>query len=280
MGPAEMKISASDGNELQGYSWVPKSEPKAVVCLIHGLGEHAGRYQWVADFLNQNGLALYSYDQRGHGRSPGKRGHARYESLLEDIESLLMLARVNHLDAPIFLYGHSWGGNLVSNFILQKPTNELTAAVLTSPWLKLSHEPNGFQLKLAKLMAKIFPSFTQSNGLDIADLSRDPEVGKAYKNDPLVHDLISAGLFIEVQKAGIRAIELAGHLKLPTLVVHGSDDQITSSNASLEFSQAGNSMIKLHQWPDMRHETHNEIGKEEVLNYTLSWMNDLLSTAT
>ena len=278
MEPSEMKMLASDGNELHSYSWIPENEPKAVICLIHGLGEHAGRYQWVADFLNQNGFAVYSYDQRGHGRSPGKRGHARYENLLEDIESLLMLARVRHLDTPIFLYGHSWGGNLVSNYILNRPTNELIGSVLTSPWLKLSHEPGGFQLKLAKLMARLYPSFTQSNGLDIADLSRDAEVGKVYKADPLVHDHISAGLFMQVQQAGIRSIEMSRHLKLPTLVVHGDNDQITSAAASKEFALAGNSNMTYQQWPEMRHETHNEIGKEDVLNYTLNWMNNLLST--
>jgi len=272
-----LKLIAGDGTELHGYSWIPENEPKAVICLIHGLGEHAGRYQWVADFFNENQFGVYSYDQRGHGRSPGKRGHARYENLLEDIESLLMVARVNHLDTPIYLYGHSWGGNLVSHFILNRPTNELQAAVLTSPWLKLSREPNGMQLKMAKLMAKLYPSFTQSNGLDIADLSRDSEVGKAYKADPLVHDQISAGLFIEVQRAGSQSIELAKHLKLPTLVVHGSNDKITSAAASQEFAEAGNSNSNYHQWPEMRHETHNEIGKEEVLNYTLNWMNDLLA---
>ena len=270
--PLDIQIIASDGLELMGYSWIPDDEPKAVVCLIHGLGEHAGRYNWVAQFFNQNGLAVYAYDQRGHGRSPGKRGHARYEHLLEDIESLLKVARSTHLEAPIFLYGHSWGGNLVSNYILKRPTGELAAAVLTSPWIKLSFEPNGFQLKLGKMMAKFYPSFTQANGLDASHLSRDLEVGKAYSADPLVHNYISVGLFLQVQQAGMHATEHAHLLKLPALVVHGSDDKITSAKASQEFAQRAPTTIQYHLWPEMRHETHNEIGKDEVVNYTLNWM--------
>lgn len=271
-----LKILANDGLLLQGYAWLPKDEAKAVVCLIHGLGEHAARYAFLAQYFNQKDVAVYAYDQRGHGRSPGQRGHAHYEYLLEDIESMLKFVRLLHLESPIILYGHSWGGNLVSNYILKRKSKELTGAVLTSPWLELSFEPPAWQVRLGKILAGVLPALSQSNGLALDHLSRDPEIGKAYAADPMVHDRISIGLFLQIQKAGQWALAEAYRLKTPTLVLHGADDKITSASASRRFASSSPAQVTFRSWPEMRHETHNEIGKEEVMDFILDWIDELV----
>jgi alpha-beta hydrolase superfamily lysophospholipase len=267
----DFALTTADGKELFGKQWVPQ-EPMSVVCLVHGLGEHIGRFDHVAKHLNQAGIAVYGIDQRGHGRSPGKRGHARCSNLWDDVESLMKHARLLHLDLPLFLYGHSWGGNIVSNFLLRKNSSEIRGAVLSSPWLKLSFEPSKFELMIGKWMAKVYPAFTKSNGLEAASLSRDVSVGEAYINDPLVHFRISAGLFADADANGQYALDHAELLNKPVLVMHGTSDQITSHKASETFAQAALSNATLKLWPDMRHETHNEFGKEEVLEYLTKWL--------
>lgn len=271
----EFELISNDGLELYGKAWVP-ADTRAVVCLVHGLGEHIGRYQHVAHHFNSQGLAIYGCDQRGHGRSPGKRGHARQEQLWNDVETLMKKARSDHLDLPMFLYGHSWGGNIAANFVLRRDTRELQAVVLTSPWLALSFQPPVWQVKLARMMAGIAPSFTQSNQLNPDHLSRDLKIGKAYRNDPLVHDKISAGLFLDTFNSGQYALEHARELRIPMLLMHGTDDEITSPEASEAFAKASE-LVTLKLWPQYRHETHNELGKEEVLAYLTDWiLNHLL----
>ena len=264
-------LTAADGNSLFGMSWVP-SEPRAVVCLIHGLGEHIGRYDHVARHFNQAGIAVYGIDQRGHGRNQGKKGHASCQVLWDDVESLMIEARLQHLDQPMFLYGHSWGGNIVINFLLRRGSGEIKASILSSPWLQLSFEPSNWQLTLSRWMSKIYPGFTQSNGLFPEYLSRDASVGEAYLNDPLVHDKISAGLFTEAFSNGQYALDHADKLSIPVLVMHGTDDSITSASASEAFSKSASEYSTLKLWPGMRHETHNELGKEEVLDYVTQWL--------
>jgi len=266
----EFKLAAADGKNLYAKSWVPP-DPLALVCLIHGWGEHLGRYEQVAGHLNRSGIALYGIDLRGHGHNQGKKGHAGSQDLWDDVESLMKHARLHHLDLPLFLYGHSWGGNIVVNFILRRNSGEITGAILNSPWLKLSFEPTRMQLLTAKWMSAIYPAFTQSNEIQPEHLSRDLTVGEAYLRDPLVHNRISAGLFNEAVANGHYALQQAHQLSKPVLIMHGSDDNITSAKASEEFA-GSNPNARLKLWPDMRHETHNEFGKEEVLDLVCQWI--------
>jgi alpha-beta hydrolase superfamily lysophospholipase len=266
----EFILTAADGKNLYTKSWTPE-KPLALVCLVHGLGEHVGRYEHVAQQLNRSGIAVYGIDLRGHGHSPGKKGHASCQDLWDDVESLMKHARLSHLDVPLFLYGHSWGGNIVSNFLLRRNSGEIRGAILSSPWLKLSFEPARMKLLMAQWLSGIYPSLTQANDLQPEHLSRDPRVGEAYIRDPLVHQKISAGLFSEAVLNGQYALEHASQLSKPLLIMHGTDDQITSAKASEEFSEiAPNARLQL--WPDMRHETHNEYGKEEVVEFVCRWI--------
>jgi len=270
----EFKFKTFDGLQLFGQSWQPENHPKAVICLVHGMGEHSRRYVHVADRLTKAGYAIFTFDLRGHGKSSGPRGHIpSYEALMQDISFLLEAANKQFPQIPSFLYGHSLGGNLVLNYVLRRQV-QLKGVIVTGPWLRLAFEPSAFKIILGKMMNKIWPSFSQSSGLDINALSHDPEVVHAYENDPLVHDHISARMFIGIYQAGQWALEHASEFSLPLLLMHGGDDKITSCKASCEFAKklidSKNCTFKL--WEGLYHEIHNEPEKKEVFKFLIDWL--------
>lgn len=265
-------LTAKDGTTLYGQEWSCET-PSAVICLVHGLGEHIGRYQHVAAFFNTYHMSFLGMDLRGHGRSKGKRGHCpSYDSLLEDVEELLMYARAEHNDLPIFLYGHSLGGNVIANYVLRKNTNELKGAIISSPWLKLAEEPATWKIRLAAIMSRILPSFTQPNGLIIDYLTHDDTVNQAYVDDPLVHDKISVNMFTVCYREGFEALENAKRNKLPLLIFHGADDQITSPSASERFAKNAGGTVIYQCWKATQHEPHNDLKQKEVMSFMLKWM--------
>lgn len=265
-------LTAKDGKSLYGGEWLVEN-PKAAICLVHGLGEHIGRYEHVAEFLNANQISFFTTDLRGHGQSEGKRGHTpSHDMLLDDVEELLMYARAEYNDLPLFLYGHSLGGNIVTNYVLKKNTNELAGAIISSPWLQLAFEPPSFQIKLAKFFSGIFPALTQPNGLDVAHLTNDEVVNQAYANDPLNHNKISTRLFTEAYHEGLWTLENTRKNKIPLLIYHGSEDQITSPEASKLFAERIGEQASYHQWKGIKHEPHNDVKKEEVLEMILAWV--------
>ena len=244
-----------------------------MVCLVHGHGEHVGRYSHVADALNQEGYALVAIDLRGHGRSEGKRGHVpSYEALMDDVAWLIDDAKLRFPDVPCFLYGHSMGGNLVLNFCLRRRP-QLAGVIATSPWLQTAFDPPAWRLLLARVMNVLWPSLTVSNQLDFGDLSHSEDVIRAYRDDPFVHDRISARLFVSVNNAGKWAIEHASDFSLPLLLMHGSADKITSPDATVRFSRSVQGDCTFKLWDGLYHEIHNEPQKQDVLEYITNWLN-------
>ena len=273
----EFDIIASDGKRLSGVYW-ECSNPKVVACIVHGLGEHSGRYQHVAEFFSNNNIAVFSFDLRGHGLSEGKRGHTpSHEQLLDDVEELLKTARAEFNDLPILLFGHSFGGNIVSNYILKRNTNELKGAILSSPWLETEIQPSEIEFKLARFLYKVFPSLTQNNRIDTSWLTKDPDENKKYEDDPLVHGSLSIKLGLDSFDAGKWAIENADQLKIPTLLYHGTDDKITSLSASKRFAEKAGSLVSYKEWEGVRHEPHNDLEKEEILAFVHSWVDNKLT---
>lgn len=268
----EFKFKSFDGLQLFGQSWQSETKSRAVICLAHGMGEHSGRYAHVVDRLTKAGYVLFTFDLRGHGQSSGPQGHTpSYKTLLQDISSLLEAANKQFPQLPYFLYGHSLGGNLVLNYVLRyKP--QLRGVIVTGPWLRLSFEPPAFKVTLGKVMNKIWPSFSQSSGLDTKALSHDPKVVHAYENDPLVHDHISARMFIGIYQSGQWALEHASEFSLPLLLMHGGDDKIISVEASREFANKINENCTLKVWDELYHEIHNEPEKEEVFKFLIGWL--------
>ena len=268
----EYEWQTEDGLQLYAQGWQPETEPKGVICLVHGLGEHSGRYAHLAAFLNQAGYALLTFDLRGHGKSEGQRGHTpSYEALMKDIARLLEEAAERYPDRPRFLYGHSLGGNLVINHALRRRL-PLDGVIATGPALRTAFEPPAWKITLGKIMYNLWPTLSMSNGLDCQGLSRDPEVVRAYNDDPLVHDRLSARLGMDMLEAGLWALEHAAEFPLPLLLMHGGADRLTSAQASREFAAQAGDVCTLKIWEGFYHEIHNEPEQRQVFEYLLEWL--------
>lgn len=269
----ETNWKTRDGLDIYGRGWEPDQAPKAVICLVHGHGEHVNRYAHVGAAFANAGYVLMGFDQRGHGKSAGPRGHTpSYDALMDDVADLLAQAGSRYPGLPQFLYGHSMGGNEVLNFVLRrKPI--LAGVIATGPWLRLAFQPPALQVTLGRLMNRIAPAFTQASGLDAEALSHDQKVVDAYVNDPLVHDKITARMFVELFGSGEWALTQAAQFPLPLLLMHGSADRLTSADASREFTRSGSANVTLHIWDGWFHEIHNEPDQQEVFKMMIDWMN-------
>lgn len=271
----QFSLKTSDGLRLSGFIHPSEMETKAVVAIVHGMGEHAMRYQHVADFFNQQGIAVISLDLRGHGTSEGKKGHTPdYEMLMNDLDLFLRYAEEQFPSQPLILYGHSMGGNLVLNYLIRKQ-KKLAAAIVTAPYLKLAFEPPAWKVSLGKLTSGILPSLTQPTGLETAAISRDPEVVRKYEADPLVHDKITSSFFVNVHFAGPYAIENAQKICIPLLLMHGLEDRLTSPKGTEAFGKNASDKCTIKLWPGLYHELHNEPEKEEVLQFELNWLKQI-----
>lgn len=247
-------------------------QPEFVICLIHGFGEHIGRYHHFAEFYNKRNGVVVGYDQIGHGKSGGKRGHFKaYEQLLDDVSRLLVWTQTQYPDIPTFLYGHSMGGAVVMNYCLERNPN-IQGLIATGPWIKLGFEPSSAKLLLAKTANAVFPALVQPSGLDTDLLSIDTAVVEAYNNDPLVHGKISAGAAMGLMRAGEQLDSFSGDFPMPFLLMHGEKDLVTSFPASKAFSERVGGALTFKSWPNMRHEIHNEPEQQAVFQFTMSWI--------
>ncbi|MFZ5596803.1 MAG: alpha/beta hydrolase [Bacillota bacterium] len=272
MKTSEFEWHTSDGLKIFAREWRPE-QVKAVVCLVHGFGEHCGRYNHLASHLETEGYAMLSHDLRGHGRSEGQRGHTTsYEALMEDIDHITGEASKRFPGLPVFLYGHSMGGNLVLNYALRRKPG-LNGVIATGPWLKLTQHVPAVLVFIGKLIKKLSPASSRSSGLDARGLSHDPEVVRAYQSDPLVNGMISYGMLFSIVDSGLWALDHAKEFKLPLLIMHGGADPITLPQASMQFAEnvRGDCTIKI--WDGLYHEIHNEPEKNEIFRFTTDWLN-------
>lgn len=257
---------------LYGREWQPENNIRGVICLIHGLGEHSGRYLNMAQNLTRAGYVLLTYDQRGHGKSLGRRGHTpSYDTLLDDIDYFRRESLKRFPNMPTFLYGHSLGGNLVLNYVLRRRP-KFTGVIVTSPWLKLVVEPPALLKMFVRFLNNLWPTFSLTNGLDLKALSRDLRVVDTYKDDPLVHNRISIRLFVSMDQAGCWALKNAAQFDLPLLLMHGGGDRITSTEATKEFAIHVQKDCTLKIWQGLFHELHNEPEKEEIYAFIINWL--------
>jgi alpha-beta hydrolase superfamily lysophospholipase len=264
---------------LFGQGWLPEEQSiVAVVALVHGIGEHSGRYDHVGRWYAERGIALLAYDQVGHGRSPGRRGHIpSYEDVLNGIHTFLEQARSIGPDIPLFLYGHSLGGNYVVNYAMRRE-EQLAGVIVTSPWLELVFQPPAWKLALSKVLAKVWPSLTQSSGINRIPLTRDPNT-VLQNPDLLVHDRISVNLYTSASSAAEWALARpAGYtFPYPVLFMHGDADAITSPQATSILCSRMNGEITYQEWPGYYHELHNEKENESIFEYVYRWIQNELT---
>ena len=269
----ETSWKARDGLDIFAQGWEPTVlVPKAVVCLVHGLGEHSSRYAHVAEAFGKEGFILFGADLRGHGRSGGPRGHiSSFEDFMQDIDMLFEQARQRYPGLPLFLYGHSLGGIQVLHYgLTRKP--DVKGVIATSSGLHTAIEKQTLKVMIVKMLGSLLPTVALPSGLDSKTISRDEKVVQAYNNDPLVHDKISLG-FGKVM-LGITSWTLAhaGEFSLPLLLLHGKADALAFPSSSTEFAAPLKEKCTLVLWEDAYHELHNEPEKEEVFKTMTLWM--------
>lgn len=271
----ESILTSGDGIQFYVRGWEPGTQPKAVIALIHGLGEHTGRYEHVASAMTDTGYAMVGFDLRGHGRSSGARGHfPSLDAVMQDIQNFFDFLKGRYPAIPHFLYGHSLGGLLVLVYAL-KHSNGLKGVIASGAGLRSQVHEQKLKVLMAKLLGSLAPAAQLSSGLDLAVLSHDQNVIDVYKNDPLNHDRISLGF----GKAGLEATDYAwSHAEEfapPLLIMHGTADRNTYASGSADFSKLAaknNRDVTLKLWEGLYHEVHNEPEQQQVFKFMIDWL--------
>ncbi len=275
--PTESTLStyiASDGDNIAVQDWpVEKSQIlRGVVLLVHGLGEHAGRYDHVAQRLNSWGFAVRGFDQYGHGESGGKRGALPSDNrLLDDLADIMDSTRKRMLPrCPLILLGHSMGG-LVAGLFVARGLRPVDGLVLSSP--SLDPGLNAFQKLLLAVLPKLAPELRVSNALDVSKISHDPQVVSAYKADKLVHDRISARLAKFIADGGAETLAAAPQWKTPTLLMFAGQDKLVAPAASRAFTaNAPKSVVTAACFEPLYHEIFNELDADPVFASLKAWL--------
>ena len=254
-------------------SWLPE-DVRARVLLVHGLGEHCGRYEYVAQRLLERGFAVHAIDHYGHGKSDGHRGHVeRFSVFLDGVDALISAIRADDEgESPLFLLGHSMGGLIAAHALIENQA-AFRAAVLSGPAFKSDAAPPAIVVMLLRAVSALLPT-VPILGLDPAGVSRDADVVAAYVRDPLVHHgKVTARLVAEMSAAMQAALARANEVELPLLVMHGEDDVLTSPDGSREFVDAAGSEDKtLKLYPGLYHEIFNEPEKDVVIGDMRDWL--------
>lgn len=275
---SETTIVGAGGLRLFAQQWRPSGQARASLAIVHGFGEHSSRYGNAVDWFVPRQYAVYATDLRGHGRSPGRRGHIdSWAELMQDVQAFLRWTATEAPDAPLFLVGHSLGGVIVLDFAHDFPAG-LTGVVASGPVLGALPVPPAL-VGVARLMSRVWPRFTQHVHLDETALSRDPTVGIAYRADPLVHGFTTARFGMELLAAIDRVMDKAPLLAVPCLIVHGSADRLGPAEASRKFFDNMTFADKtLLEYEGHYHELFNDLGKERVLADVEQWIEQHLPT--
>lgn len=264
-----------DDLELYEQYWLPDSPPKAVIAMIHGLGEHSGRYRDFAAWFVPQGYAVYALDHRGHGQSPGQRGHINdWAEFREDLRVFLERVQEQTPDVPLFLVGHSMGALIVLDYALHYPRG-LTAVVSSGSPLGRGDDVSPVLMFVGKVLSSFAPKVKMQTGLKAESLSHDEDVVQAYRDDPLVHGLATPRFAAQMDTTMKRTMKAASEWKsdLPLLIVHGGDDPICPPEASARFfEQVGAQDKEHHEYPGYLHEVFNEVGREKVLQDVQDWL--------
>ena len=251
----------------------PDNNIKAIMLIIHGLGEHGGRYNSsFNNYYTQAGLATIAPDLPGHGKSGGNRGHIADPVLFLDIiDHMLLMIKELYPNKAVFIYGHSMGGQIVLWHTLAR-TPQVNGIIVSSPSICTKDPVSPFKIFMAKTMDKIMPEFSMDNDIDVNLLSRDKKIIQAYVSDPLVHNKISARLGMMILSQGQWILKHAPENKNAMLVMIGTGEGIVNKQSVDQFCEKA-PLTDFKVWPDLYHEIHNEPEKNAVYTHTLSWIN-------
>lgn len=269
----EGNFQASDGLTLFYQRWRPTSPAKAVVLVAHGFGEHSERYANLFNHLVPQGFAIYALDHRGHGRSPGQRGHiSNWLEYRNDLALFRHFVEILEPRLPQFLYGHSMGSLIVLDYLTQQPSG-LRGAIISGALIEPGESAKPLLVAIARLLSQYWPNFSLNLGLDTKALSRDSTVVQAYVADPLVHGKASARWGTEVLHTIQSVKAQAKNIRTPLLILHGEADAINRvEGARWLFKEVAFTDKELRIYPGGFHEPHNDLDKTQVLQDVEEWL--------
>ncbi|MBI4520410.1 MAG: lysophospholipase [Gemmatimonadetes bacterium] len=256
--------------------------PRAALVVVHGHGEHSGRYRMFAEGMVPYGFSVFACTQRGHGRSDGRRGHvARFELLLEDLDRFRReVESVVPSGTPLVVVGHSFGG-LVTIRYLQEHDAVFRCAVLSAPWLGTKIPIPPWQEALGRVLLRVLPALPFPKPVTPALISHDPEVVRAYEEDPLVHHVITPRMYAEVKANIAAALSAPERIRCPVLFLVPGADGVVDSDAALRFADSiPDPDVTVRVYPDQHHELFNELIREEVYAAVADWVGRVLKNAS
>ncbi len=267
---------AKDRTLIHGMYWIPKTNVRAIICLVHGLGGHIARFSKLAEDFCNNNIGLIGVDLRGHGKSHGKRGCVcSLNDYFNDISASLKYLK-NNISAkgiPIYLYGNSMGGPVSLKYAIKNKAI-FNGVILTAPWFCLRKQPKGFSLFMLKNINKIFPNVTISSGIKSKDFRSNPKMQDEARKDNLVHKRISIRLLFLIYHLGLELIlKEIENFSLPTLIFHGESDRVTDINASKRYKENNFKNVEFISLPNTKHEIHVEEESGNVMRKIVSWIN-------
>ncbi|RLA16997.1 MAG: alpha/beta hydrolase [Gammaproteobacteria bacterium] len=262
-----------DGLALHGRFWKAIGEAKLKLVIVHGIGEHSGRYSDLVSYLNRHNIEVLTFDNRGHGQSEGQRGHINsWADYRQDLKKMIELFAEERPDLPLFILGHSFGSLIVLDYILRYPEG-FSGAIISASALQPVNVASELQKVAARFLSKLFPRFGLRLNIDPDLLSRIEGVCEDYRNDPLVHNCVTA-------RWGMETLEtmnwIKGHtseMAIPSLFIHGDADGLNAEKGTVEFfNKIRHRDKKLIIYPGRAHEPHQDLGQEEVMKDMVEWL--------
>jgi alpha-beta hydrolase superfamily lysophospholipase len=272
-GHREGTFRGAGGLSLYYQAWMsPERRRKAVLINLHGLGDHSGLYPNLAAHLPGRGVALYAFDMRGNGRSPGQRAYlASWQEYRGDLDAFVGRIREWEPDLPVFLLGNSLGGLVVLDYVLHHP-GRVEGVIAAAPPLGAVGVPPVL-MALGRVMSRVVPRFSLNVGMDLTGLARDPSVIEAVLADPLFHRRGTARLSTEVTAAISRVQQLAESLSVPLLILHGAADRMVPPDGSRAFfAKVRVPDRQFKEYPGAYHGLFADVGYQEVLQDVEQWI--------
>jgi alpha-beta hydrolase superfamily lysophospholipase len=268
-------FKGTDGLELYYQSWHPEGEVWAILVMVHGLGGHSGLYGNIVQHLIPKNYAVYAFDLRGNGRSPGQRGYLNaWAEFREDLRAFVHLIKTQYPEQPLFLLGHSVGAIIVLDYVLRSPAevSDLQGVIALAPTLgKIGVPP--FKLLLGRLLSRVWPRFSLSTGIDLSTASSDPAVMAAYAQDPWRHTQGSARFATEFLATVAWIQEHAADLQVPLLILHGGADQVALPEGGCAFFERVTILDKeRREYPGVYHEIQSDRNYQEMLTDLDNWL--------
>jgi alpha-beta hydrolase superfamily lysophospholipase len=264
-------VVSADGTKLAYRAW-PKPGADVTFAVVHGFGEHSGRYERFATGMAAHGMSTYALDLRGHGNSPGQRGYVDAWSQWTDDASAFVKQIEAIVGTEVVPLGHSFGGATVLSTVLAGKLPKSKRFIVSSPALKVKVAVPAWKITLGNAMSKLMPRFALDAPAHGSLLSRIPEVAEVYDHDPLVHGRMSSRLYTEWQQATRDIVARAGQIKIPFLILAGSDDNLIDPSGSRDLHAQALSTSELRVFEGRLHEPFNDLGSEEVFQVIADWL--------